>query len=100
MELNPVRKLRVLALILLAALALSLTASADSGSSAGTAATAAGMVPSEEAAPCGCGGPKSYYLKKYGTIKPPAFQSQTQGQPQATAPTTAPVNPPSTGNGG
>jgi hypothetical protein len=97
MELNPIGKLRGLALISLAALALSLTASADSGSGAGSASTAtAGTAATEEAAPCGCGGPKSYYLKKYGTIKPPAFQSPTEGQPQ----TTAPVNPPSTSTGG
>jgi len=98
MELGPIGKLRALALPLLAVSALTLTASADSGSGAVTAA--AGTASSAEAAPCGCGGPKSYYLKKYGTIRPPAFQAQTAGQPQATAPSTAPVNPPSTGDGG
>jgi hypothetical protein len=100
MELDPIGKLRGLALPLLAVLALSLAASADSGSGAATATTAAGASSGEEAAPCGCGGPKSYYLKKYGTIKPPAFQPQTEGQPQATAPDTTPVNPPPTGSGG
>jgi hypothetical protein len=101
MTLDPITSLRALALPLLAILALTLSASADSGSGPATATTAAGSTASsEEAAPCGCGGPKSYYLKKYGTIKPPAFQSQTGGQPQATAPATAPVNSSSTGNGG
>jgi len=100
MKLDPIATLRGMALILLAAWALSLTASADSGSDATGTTAAAGTAPSEEAAPCGCGGPKSYYFKKYGTIRPPAFQTPAEGQPQATAPGTAPVNSSSTGNGG
>lgn len=58
---------------------------------------------------CGCGGPKAYYMQKYGTIKPP-FDSQgvpasTQSPAPAagTAPAgtaTVPVNPPATGQGG
>jgi hypothetical protein len=100
MTLDPITSLRALVLPLLAILALTLTASADSGSGPATTTTAASAASSEEATPCGCGGPKSYYLKKYGTIKPPAFQSQTEGQPQATAPAAAPVNSSSIGNGG
>lgn len=63
---------------------------------------------------CGCGGPKSYYARKYGTVKPPQFNlltgtttpaplpvatPETSGTPSGTA-TTAPVNPPATGSGG
>ena len=60
---------------------------------------------------CGCGGPKAYYAKKYGRVKPPQFnllQGTTAPAPSSTtapaAPagtaTTAPVNPPATGSGG
>ena len=61
---------------------------------------------------CGCGGPKSYYAKKYGTVKPPAFTAvtgttapvPTPAPDPAAAPAgtamTAPVNPPATGSGG
>lgn len=94
----------ILALALLAALGGGIAVWADSGSGAGTAvvppATTAAAAAAEKAAPCGCGGPKAYYLKKYGTIKPPALQFQNQGQPQATAPGATPVNPTVTGSGG
>lgn len=55
---------------------------------------------------CGCGGPKEFYMKKYGTIKPPAFvpATTTAAPTAAPAPTAgsaaAPVNPPATGQGG
>jgi len=57
---------------------------------------------------CGCPGPKEAYMKKYGTIKPPAFQPATTVAPTPSpatgAPVTgsaaAPVNPPATGQGG
>ena len=63
---------------------------------------------------CGCGGPKSYYAKKYGTVKPPQFNlligTTTPAPAPAPAPessetpaggaTAAPVNPPATGTGG
>lgn len=62
---------------------------------------------------CGCAGPKEAYMKKYGTIKPPAFVPATAtapttapatGAPATGAPTTGsaavPVNPPATGQGG
>ncbi|MDZ4738197.1 MAG: hypothetical protein SGJ07_17785 [Rhodospirillaceae bacterium] len=29
---------------------------------------------SEDATPCGCGGPKAIYAAKYGTVQPPALQ--------------------------
>jgi hypothetical protein len=61
---------------------------------------------------CGCGGPKSYYAKKYGTVKPPQFNlltgtttpapapaPESSGMPAGSA-TSAPVNPPATGTGG
>ena len=94
---NP--KARILVLAALVALVGGIAVWADTGSNptgpvATVAATPAGAT--EDAAPCGCGGPKSYYLKKYGTIKPPAFQNQTEGQP----PTVPSVNPPSTSGGG
>lgn len=94
-----IQKARILVLAVAVALVGGIAVWADSGSGTSSSATATAAVTStttEEAAPCGCGGPKSYYLKKYGTIKPPAFQSPTEGQPQ----TTAPVNPPSTSTGG
>lgn len=92
-------KARVLALAAIVALVGGIAVWADSGSGPSSPAPAVAATPAsatEDAAPCGCGGPKSYYLKKYGTIKPPAFQNQTEGQPQ-TAPS---VNPPSTSSGG
>jgi hypothetical protein len=94
-----IRKMRILVLAGIVALVGGIAVWADSGSEPNNPATTVAATPAsaaEDAAPCSCGGPKSYYLKKYGTIKPPAFQNQTDGQPQATPP----VNPPSTGTGG
>ena len=94
---NP--KARILVLAAMVALAGGIAVWADTGSQPGSPAATVAATPAsatEDAAPCGCGGPKSYYLKKYGTIKPPALQNQTEGQP----PTTPPVNPPSTTTGG
>ena len=62
---------------------------------------------------CGCGGPKSYYAKKYGTVQPPfaavngtttpapvgAPAPEPAASPAGTA-ATQPVNPPATGSGG
>jgi len=70
-----------------------------------------GYAESATAQDCGCGGPKSYYAKKYGTVKPPQFNillgTQTPAAPGTAAPaapagtaTTTPVNPPATGSGG
>lgn len=92
-------KLRILVLAAIVALVGGLAVWADSGSAPVSPAATVAATPAsstEDAAPCGCGGPKSYYLKKYGTIKPPAFQNQTEGQP----PTAPSVNPPSTSSGG
>ncbi|MGE3231807.1 MAG: hypothetical protein AB7J30_20455 [Hyphomicrobium sp.] len=57
---------------------------------------------------CGCAGPKEAYMKKYGTIKPPAFVPATTTAPTtvpapgapATGSAAVPVNPPATGQGG
>ncbi|MFZ5789479.1 MAG: hypothetical protein ACOY3L_02160 [Pseudomonadota bacterium] len=90
--------MRALALALLAALGMTLSALADSGSiggaptGGGTTLPAAASTGETASPPCGCGGPKSYYFKKYGTIKAPAFQSGTQNS--------APVNPPIAGTSG
>ena len=103
MNIAKIKAFRILGLVAVVALVGGIAVWADSGSGSGTATTAtnaAGATATEEAAPCGCGGPKSYYLKKYGTIKPPAFQTQTEGQPQAPSQNTGSVNRSSTGNGG
>jgi hypothetical protein len=104
MTLTKIKGLRILGLVAVVALAGGIAVWADSGSGTGTATTAASPAAAtgttEEAAPCGCGGPKSYYLKKYGTIKPPFLETQTEGQPQTPAQATGTVNPASTGNGG
>lgn len=92
--------MRILAWAFLAALATMPSASAGSGSTEGSTGGMAGAPPpaiavgsgETAAAPCGCAGPKSYYLKKYGTIKPPGLGPG--------GPLPAPVNPPATGAGG
>lgn len=95
---NP--KARILVLAATVALVGGIAVWADTGSEPGSPAATVAATPAsattEDAAPCGCGGPKSYYLKKYGTIKPPALQNQTDGQSR----TTPSVNPPSTSSGG
>ncbi len=94
---NP--RARILVLAAIAALVGGIAVWADTGFEPGGPAATVAATPAsatEDAAPCGCGGPKSYYLKKYGTIKPPAFQNQTEGPSQ----TTPSVNPPSTSGGG
>lgn len=80
----------------------------------------AGFVGPAFAEDCGCGGPKSYYAKKYGTVKPPEFTLETGTAAPLPSPTlapdaaavpagtatpagtaaTQPVNPPATGSGG
>lgn len=103
MNIAKIKGFRILGLAAVVALVGGIAVWADSSTGTGpttTNANATGTAATEEAAPCGCGGPKSYYLKKYGTIKPPAFQTQTEGQPQTPPQNTGPVNPSSTGNGG
>jgi hypothetical protein len=106
MNIAKIKGFRILGLMGVIALigGIAVWAAHGAGTGSATTATNASASATEEAAPCGCGGPKAYYLKKYGTIKPPQLQSQSEGQPQA-APSAAgetaePVNPASTGDGG
>jgi hypothetical protein len=90
--------MRAPTLALLAAAGMTLSALADSGSAGGgptesaTPPPATSRIGETAPPPCGCGGPKSYYFKKYGTIKAPSFRSGPQNS--------APVNSPVAGTSG